>query len=206
MLMASHIFKAINIIRLQRALNSILKNTKPPECIILSISFENEELNQAFTAIELDSKIKVYIQPKRCLQFAHYEFIHKQGLIHDEDIIGFSDDDDITRDNKIETILPYFEADKDLEIVRHDSRLYVSWGENVSNEGAPCVCEYFCLCMKGKVFSGWFNDTEKYTQDTFENILNRHGFTTDLLFNCSVEPKHKHIKIPNILVNKITYP
>jgi hypothetical protein len=220
-LIASHINDIRRIETMSRALKSIAVNK--PDYIYVSYSVE-PQFDKGIEYIEKlwensvgDIPYLFLYQNTKKYQFEHYEILKEYVL--DNDIVSFSDDDDLTDPNKIKILKENFSGkpnNPDIHGFMH--KMMEFGGPEPFDEKIPDVIDnlrdadgyirtnkYTCISLKGWLFRDWFLDNGYYVNDCdnsrdrpFSQLVEKHGNFTDILFTFSLEREHL-IKIPNVL-------
>lgn len=130
----------------------------------------------------------LYKHDLRMYQFEGYLFLSK--FVNDDDIVIFSDDDDIFHPHRISDIINIF-WQNDYQIVEHDNIGFgnitsnvITYEELMQNENEHtfiCVPEYFRFAMKGNIYKSNLEFYKKTTGNalSFFDIIFAHHVDQD---------------------------
>ncbi len=150
--MASHLGSKERYITIELALESIAKQTKLPDQVMVSYSYDLEEPNTSKWSDILGDIPHVFLKKdaKRS-QFQHYFSLFE--YVEPTDTIMFLDDDDLYHPTKVEIISNHI----DQNIVCHLAQLFGNpYDENkitynISDGSCTAATrEYVCYCIKGR--------------------------------------------------------
>lgn len=212
-LVASHINDIRRVETMTRALNSIALNR--PDYIYVSYSVEPEFLKCTFlfenawkNALE-DIPHLFLFQPTKKYQFEHYDIL--KDYVLDNDIVSFSDDDDLTHPDKVKILRENFRnapTNPDIYGFIHKMEQFGGpepFSEKIPDEQYLSITRkvdrnrHMCISLKGWAFKDWFIDNYYYTQgysesnegsegaegsESNESVPNKNRTFSGLLKNC----------------------
>lgn len=198
---ASHLGDAMREQTLLLAFDSIKNNAQQPDAVWISyssaikvnISMWQDRLGQI--------PLHVLVQPKKTMQFQHFQFIAEQA--HESNaIITFLDDDDLVDPLKYATLQNYFDSHPSASVVCHPISRFGKYSYRLVKDVDSIASyekeangpnEYFCLAIKFAVVRRWFiNRINRQT-------LRKHKATTDMTFGSRYMRYVKHHKINKVL-------
>jgi hypothetical protein len=211
-LIASHINDTRRVDAFCRTLESIRK-TKPDH-VYVSFSTEDEFSSDIDSYITRwsdklgDVRNNFYYQPEHKLQFEHYNILTSHVL--DDDIVSFSDDDDLVHESKMEVIKKNLKSTSVHHAVAHKIAMFGCQLEYFDNERKDDIAlkerlqemsyrEYVCYSIKGWLFKDWFVDHKKYTDLSFDESIKDKQCVMDCVLTTTLYNKENTLFISDVL-------